>query len=257
MTTKPKVAVLVPATAKYTVFVPPILASFRQYFLTDCEVEVIILTDLPDKVSPARALYIPHHPWPGVTIHKFHYVCQYEKELSAFDYVFMCDADMRVVAPVGHEILGGLVATRHPYFYDKTPDQFIYDRNPQSTACIPLGEGRAYVMGAFFGGRWPDFLAMAKDRAAAIDADEARGVMALWHDESHLNRYVYDHPPDVLLSPSYCYPENSNLPFEPKILALDKDHDVIRTTGLATAFVRVRRLAEKVLRKSKSLLGGG
>ena len=250
---KPRVAVLIPATQRYTVFVPPILESLRTYFLTDCEVEPIILTDLPDKVS-ARTFYIPHQPWPGVTIHKFHYLCRYEAELSPFDYVYLLDADMRVVAPVGREILGDLVATRHPYFYDKQPDEFVYDRNPASTACIPMGSGSAYVMGAFFGGKWANVLAMAKDRSAAIDADEARGVVAVWHDESHLNRYVCAHPETTLLPPGYCYPEGASIPFEPRILALDKDHDVIRSTGLKTWLIRGERLAGRVARKARRLL---
>lgn len=250
---KPRVAVLIPATQRYTVFVPPILESLRKFFLTDCEVEPIILTDLPDKVA-ARSLFIPHHPWPGVTIHKFHYLCRYAEELGRFDYVYILDADMRAVAPVGREILGDLVATRHPYFFDKGPEDFIYDRNPESTACIPPGHGSAYVMGAFFGGRWANVLALAKDRAAAIDADEAKGVVALWHDESHLNRYVFDHPDTQLLPPSYCYPEGTEMPFEPRILALDKDHAVIRSTGWQTWLIRGSRLVERAVWKAKRTL---
>ena len=98
-------------------------------------------------------------------------------------------------------------------------------------------------MGAFFGGRYKNMLAMAADRSAAIDTDYANNLEAVWHDESHLNRYVFDHPPDVLLPPSYCYPEGSNLPFEPRILALDKDHAVVRSTGMQTWMIRGERLA--------------
>jgi histo-blood group ABO system transferase len=251
---KPRVAVLVPATQRYTVFVPPILESYEKFFLRDCSVEVIILTDLPEKVN-ARTLHIPHQKWPGVTIRKFHYLCQYAKELAEFDYIYMCDADMRVVAPVGREILGDLVATRHPGFYDKKPEEFTCERNPASTAYIPLTEGKVYVMGAFFGGRYQNMMAMAADRSAAIDADYANNIEAVWHDESHLNRYVFDHPPDVLLSPAYCYPEGRDLPFDPKILALDKDHEVVRSTGAQTWMIRGERLVQKVLRKAKSLAG--
>lgn len=249
----PRVAVLICATQRYTVFVPPILESFNKYFLKDCAVEVIIFTDLPERVA-ARTLHIPHQPWPGVTIHKFHYICQYARELADFDYLYMCDADMRVVAPVGREILGDLVATRHPGQEGKTPAEYIYERNPASTAYIAPGEGRAYVMGAFFGGKYESMLRMAQDRSAAIDADYANGLEAVWHDESHLNRYVFDHPPEVLLTPAYCYPEGWDLPFEPRILALNKDHDIIRSTGWETWKVRGRRVVDRVVRKSRRLL---
>ena len=249
----PRVAVLVIATQKYTGFVPAILESFEQYFLKDCAVEVIVLTDLPKRV-PARTLHVAHQPWPGVTIHKFHYLCQYAQELAAFDYLYLCDADMRVVAPVGREILGDLVVTRHPYLHGKPPEEFLYERNPASAAYIAPGLGTAYFQAAFFGGRYANMLALAADRSQAIDADYANGLEAVWHDESHLNRYVFDHPPDVMLSPSYCYPEGSDLPFEPKILALNKDHAVIRSGGIKPWFIRGERLARRVLSKAKFLV---
>jgi hypothetical protein len=37
-----------------------------------------------------------------------------------------------------------------------------------------------------------------------------------------------DHPPSVVLDPSYLYPESWTLPFPRRILALDKDHAAIR-----------------------------
>ena len=90
--------------------------------------------------------------------------------------------------------------------------------------------------------------------ARPSDVDYANKLEAVWHDESHLTRYVCDHPSTLLLSPGYCYPEGSNLPFEPKILALDKDHDVIRSTGIKTWMIQGERLARNALRKAKSLV---
>ena len=250
---KPHVAILVPATQRYTALVPPLLESFSRHLLLDCEVEPIVLTDLPRNVS-ARTLFIGHHPWPGVAMRKYHYLCQYQKELSEFDYLFMCDADMRVVAPIGREILGDLVATQHSGYYDKRPEEFPYERNPDSTAFIASGDGKVYAQTAFFGGRTKNMLEMAADRRAAIEADNTQGLVAVWHDESHFNRYISDHPPEIVLSPSFCFPEGSSYPFEPKILALDKDHDVIRSTGVKTWMIRGERLARKVLSKAKSMV---
>lgn len=250
---KPRVAVLIAATQRYTALVPPIMASIDRFFLKDCAVEVIVLTDLPERV-PARTLLIEHRPWPWVAMHKFHFICQYAAQLAEFDYVFMCDADMRVVAPVGREILGDLVGTQHAYLYDRPPQEFTYERDPESTAYIAPGEGRVYLQTAFFGGRYEPLLAMATDRRDAIEADYAKGLVAVWHDESHFNRYVYDHPSTLILSPSYVYPEGKDMPFEPKILALDKDHAVIRSTGLATWLIRGERLAHHTARQVKRLL---
>ena len=43
---------------------------------------------------------------------------------------------------------------------------------------------------------------------AAIRDNEQRGITAVWHDESHWNRYLIDHPPTVELSPAYMSPAN-------------------------------------------------
>jgi len=43
-----------------------------------------------------------------------------------------------------------------------------------------------------------------------------------------LNRYLLDNPPEKILTPEYCYPEEEKLPFEKKILALRKDHKAMR-----------------------------
>ena len=253
METKPRVAVLISATQRYTALIPAVQESIAQYFLKDCTVELIVLTDLPERVN-ARTLAIEHRPWPWVAMHKFHSICRYAAELREFDYLFMCDADMRVVAPVGREILGDLVGTQHAYFYDKAPEEFIYERNPESTAFIAPGDGKVYLQTAFFGGRYANMLAMAEDRRDAIEADYAKDLVALWHDESHYNRYVADHPDTLILSPSYCYPEGKEFPFEPRILALDKDHAVIRSTGLQTWLIRGEQLAGRVARKARRVL---
>ena len=63
--------------------------------------------------------------------------------------------------------------------------------------------------------------------AAQIDDDASRGITAIWHDESHWNRYLIDHPPEVALPPTYCCPESWSMAGR-KILALDKDHAAMR-----------------------------
>ena len=69
------------------------------------------------------------------------------------------------------------------------------------------------TQGGFVGGRRDLFLELAETIAATIDRDEEAGLVALWHDESHLNRALIDSPPFLNLTPSYCYPDDdSQLP---------------------------------------------
>jgi histo-blood group ABO system transferase len=48
-----------------------------------------------------------------------------------------------------------------------------------------------------------------------------------------MNRYLIDNPPTLTLSPSYCFAEEligrSDYPFEPKIVALKKNHNELRS----------------------------
>jgi predicted unusual protein kinase regulating ubiquinone biosynthesis (AarF/ABC1/UbiB family) len=55
----------------------------------------------------------------------------------------------------------------------------------------------------------------------ALQKDLDKGIIAMWHDESHLNNYFSKNIPKSLDS-GYIYPESSNIPFDKKIIQLDK-----------------------------------
>ena len=61
-----------------------------------------------------------------------------------------------------------------------------------------------------------------------IEEDLSKGIIAIWHDESHLNHYLFNNPPATELNSGYCFPEGAKLPFEKKILALTKNHSLYR-----------------------------
>jgi histo-blood group ABO system transferase len=141
------------------------------------------------------------------------------------DYLFYCDADMLFVDSVGDEILGDLVATIHPGFQGGrgTPET-----NPKSLAYVLPKENLIYYAGGFNGGTSKNFLKMSETIDKNIDVDMGNNFIAIWHDESHMNRYFIDNKPAITLDPSYCYPESWNLPYKKRLLALDKNHSEIR-----------------------------
>jgi hypothetical protein len=69
------------------------------------------------------------------------------------------------------------------------------------------GEGMQYFAGGFYGGEYLSFVQLVRQLVENTAADAAQGLTAIFHDESHLNRLFWQQRPDVVLSPSYLYPE--------------------------------------------------
>lgn len=175
-------------------------------------------------------------PWPTGTIYRYHSIIAAAEagHFDRVDYVFMCDADMRFEGKVGKEILGdGLTATQHPGYVGFPREALPYERRLESAAMVRPNEGERYYAGGFIGGTRHAFLHLARNVAGAIDDDDAQGVVAQWHDESQLNRYLIHYPPDVVLSPAYCHPDNDDWyrsaiwpeDYPRLLVALDKSDD--------------------------------
>lgn len=84
-------------------------------------------------------------------------------------------------------------------------------KNQPHTFHIPppgYNKTKYYFMGGFNGGTTKAFKHLIDTIAKNTDIDEKNSVMATWHDESHLNRYLYDRKP-LILPPAYGYPETN------------------------------------------------
>lgn len=239
-----KIGLLVVATARYAEFLEDLIASARRYFFQGHELVPFVFTDAASVPPGAIRVPVRHEPWPAMTLKRFHLFCEHSALLQDLDFLFYVDADMRFVAPCGEEVLprreDRLVAVAHPGFYRRTPwwgsgprwrpRRLPFERNPASLACIPDRSHGPYFAGGFNGGFTDSFLSMARSLRDAVDHDLQRGIVAVWHDESHLNRYLYVQPPKVL-PPSYCYPQQGYRHLRhltPIIIALLKDHGYYR-----------------------------
>ena len=229
-----KILILTIATNKYIQFVERLYDNIEENFLNGHDIQGLLFTEHDVETSDnIKVSQIEHEDWPMPTLKRYNYFIKEKEFISQFDYCYYFDVDMGIVGKVGDEILGDLVATMHPYqsFYPK--EQRTYDRNPQSHAYVPQGkEGELYYAGGFNGGSTEKFLEMSKVIAERVTDDLQRGVIALWHDESQMNRYLIDNPPTLSLTPSYCFAEeqmqNPDYPYAAKIIALKKDHYELR-----------------------------
>lgn len=237
------IGLLLVCTGKYDVFLPELLEQVDRLFFPNEKVEVFLFTDKikhyidSERVS-VNYIYTEHKPFPASTLYRFKYFnSQSDVIKNRCDYVFYMDVDMRIVEPIGHEILpedgnDGLVGTLHCGFYHRGGS---WEDNSDSTAYIPFENRKKYYAGGFQGGTVKDYLEACAKLDANITNDEERGVMATWHDESMWNCYLSTRNPKIL-TPDYCMVENEQLRmnwgvsnFIPKIIALDKNHAEIRS----------------------------
>lgn len=111
--------------------------------------------------------------------------------------------------------IGELVTVQHFWQCEKSD---LYEKNPKSTAQV-LDNGKHYFQGCFWGGNTKDIVEMMRILDSNIKIDLKNRIIAQWYDESHMNRYLYDHPPKEL-SMAYAYPgrDTKKYPVNPIII---------------------------------------
>ncbi|XP_078292386.1 histo-blood group ABO system transferase-like isoform X1 [Panthera onca] len=206
------------AIKKYVAFLELFLQTAEKHFMVGHRVTYYVFTDRPGDVphvplGEGRQVVVlevrNYSRWQDVSMHRMEMISNFSRQrfLHEVDYLVCADVDMRFRDHVGVEILSPLFGTLHPGFYGAARAAFTYERRPQSQAHIPRDEGDFYYAGGFFGGSVAEVLRLTSACHRAMVVDRAHGIEAVWHDESHLNRYLLDHKPTKVLSPEYLWDE--------------------------------------------------
>lgn len=226
-----KIAILYICTGRYTRFWEGFYRSCEQFFLPDVEKEYFVFTDDMKlcREDNVHLIFKECQGFPKDSLFRFDMFLNVKNELERFDYIFFLNsnAEFRKVV-TSAEILPdnetGLVGAdwpgrRKPAHW---PMFFPYERNKRSTAYVPpRGKDFRYYMGGINGGTSKAYLAMIETLAANIRKDYEAGIVALVHDESHINKYFRLHKPKSL-SEEYCWPEEWPSDFSPKMVFRDK-----------------------------------
>lgn len=230
-----KIGILYICTGNYIVFWKDFYKSVEKNFLLDSEKHFFIWSDssliqeMEEMDSNIHFFYQKAEEWPYPTLRRFEYFLTQEAKIMEMDYLVFMNGNLLVNKPVLEEDIlpiddEELFVTIHPGFYNKRPWRYAYEHNRKSLAYIKWGKGKNYYAGGFNGGKTENYLKMIRLLSDNINTDLSKGIIARWHDESHLNRYVndYDENRIRILSPAYLYPEGWDLPFEKKIIVRDK-----------------------------------
>ncbi|QKJ30432.1 glycosyl transferase family 6 [Mucilaginibacter mali] len=253
------IGILYICTGKYDIFWKKFYTSAEKYFLPGHKKIYFVFTDASriyaEEKPNIKKIYQETLGWPYNTLLRFEMFLKAEEYLQQCGYLFYLNANIVFTDTVSDDILPangneGLLVVKHPGYWDKTNDVFPYDRNPDSLASIASGQGQYYFMGGFNGGQTDAYLQLIKTLKNNIRTDLDKGVIALWHDESHLNKYMLDRNPKIL-SPAYGYAEGFDLPFEPKVLILKKEkyggHDYLRN-------ISAKKKKRSVMQRFKNLV---
>lgn len=259
-----KIAILYICTGKYNQFFKGFYKSAEKYFLVgEAEREYYVFTDdmSLSSASNVHLNYKKYEGFPMDSLFRFDMFLRVKEEILKCDYAYFFNANMQFVARVGDEFLpkqAEMTAVIHPGKY-KTwflSCLYPYERNKKSLAYIAPYEGNyQYFMGSLNGGTSKAFVAFAEECSKRTHIDYDNGIVAMVHDESHLNRYMRDVHGEGL-STEYAYPEGWNLPFRPKIIIRDKvkafpecnDFTKGRNTSIKGRFLKVCRMLKRAVR---------
>lgn len=256
-----RIAILYICTGEYVVFWEAFYNSFEKYFLKKSSIEYFVFTDSPhifgeEENNKIHKIYQKNLGWPGNTLFRFRMFNMIRGELGSFDFVFFLNANIVCMEEIKEEeflpLETELLLVQHPGYYKTHIRKLPYERRRESSACIPRGKGRDYVYGAINGGRTEAFLRMTTELDKDIQKDFKKGIIAKWHDESHLNCYAWRYGNYRLLTPEYAYPEGWELPYKEKIRILDKklkiklDPEKIKELENRSMRKRLKRLFTKM-----------
>lgn len=231
-----KVAICFIGTGKYLNFLPKYYENIKKYFLPNSEKTFLVFTDGEGDFPEDIKIYEQEHlEWPYITLTRFEILNKAREEIAKHDWLIFLDADTLVVDKVLEKNFfsdKSFFGVWHPCHnlgmppHDKIPGAF--ETNPLSLACIDIDNyPKYYYQGCLWGGKITEVLDMIDELQNRINKDLENNVIAVWHDESHLNKYFIENQDKVnTLGPEYAYPEvfAGYCDFEPKIIHLAKDN---------------------------------
>lgn len=150
-----------------------------------------------------------------------------EKRLKEYDYIFYLNGNFRFLSPIyTQEIIPppdklAFTVLSFDEYSGKSPRELPYDRNYLSGAFIPKKLGKRYYQGGFFGDSYEEIMKYNNWAAPKIENDLGKGIIARFHDESYLNKYLINKEP-YIVNNKYAYYPGTNYKGKIKAELIDK-----------------------------------
>lgn len=239
-----KIAVILIATGDYTVYCQNIIKDIIQNNNKQNSYTFCIFTDQKIKFSKdlkSEILLIKwdHKPWPYVTLFRYQAISLLKNYVTNIDYLIYLDVDMRVNCDLDIFTESDLFAVKHPGFSYKRKSKYPLEKRIESEAFIKPSSANYYLCGGVQGGRFEKYLEVSGFIEARIEKDFNQNLVAIWHDESHWNRYVNENLNEfAVLNRDYCWPQEwVSLAYPGKIIALQKAPSELKANNYTEFFI--------------------
>jgi hypothetical protein len=231
-------AIIFIGTNKYFQYFKDYYESFEKFFLPETTKHFFVFTNVTSEnlnlKNNISTIFTEHEKWPLPSLNRYKYIFSIAENLKNYDYILYVDADMKVADVITEDEFfndinkKSLFAVQHPGFYNS---KGTFETNPKSLACVNHDDDLSiYWQGCLWGGTTTEVLKMCKILSERAEIDLKNGIIAVWYDESHLNKYFVENKNLIgTLYPGYAYPENSGMSFIPKIIHLSKDNVSLHT----------------------------
>lgn len=209
------------ATGKYIEYFKLLLPQIEKFLDPGNQIEIVVLTDSVQEILPSsprvclKVVPCSQEPWPDITLLRYHKILRH-REIITGKIVMWCDADMKIVKEIKPSRLIGrhrIIFSKHPGYtfrlikviplfrtqfkdvlgkiYQKKIAYALsatgWESRKNSSAYVGKFQRKSYVQGGFWFGRSEDIFEMCSILSRNIDSDKEIGLVAQWHDESHLN----------------------------------------------------------------------
>ena len=236
-----KVAITFIGTNRYLDYLPKYYENIEKYFLPNTEKVILAFTDgeLNDTPDNLKVYHQEHLEWPFITLKRFEIINKARDVIEECDWLVFIDADALVVDKITeYEFFRfdkPLFGVHHPCHFlgmephNKAPG--AYEQNTKCEAYVDVSTSLppVYWQGCLWGGKVPEVCAMIDELEARVNRDLGNDIVAVWHDETQINRYFLERTEEVhTFGPEYAFPEvfEAQCNFERKIVHLAKDNSV-------------------------------
>lgn len=222
------------------------------YLLTNRVQEAMHFAHSLEKITVVP-IEIPNYGWPEATLFRYKLLAESEEIWEDSYPVIYLDADMLAISRLSYGDFftsgySGICLVKHPGYFRPNGLSLIklYFMNPEiayadliavikngglgawetrtsSLAFVNRLARKVYYCGGIWWGTASELRAMCYELSDRVNRDLEQGIIANWHDESHLNWWA-THNSFNAKTPEYCFSDSfpALAKLSPKILAVDK-----------------------------------